>query len=264
MPVVLTQAADRDPEQPLLARARRPRPGAPPAERTGDVEHPIAVHHAHQIVSFYEHYALRAHCQRVTAADRLARRHRLAVPDSRIASAPLVRRPVPVDRRDVRSRGTVSLEPDAVAEMPPREPGVVRAAARRRPPRPVRARPAPADPTPFRAWLAAPIKTRGPADSGSGSHMTGGSLRRLVRHPRTPPTTLPGRSNPIDPNPGESTPSAGPAESAARVVNETSPQRSGLKNSRMSAINRSGASSARKCPPRPNSDQWTMLLLCSA
>lgn len=174
-----------------------------------DDEHAIAVHHARQIVSFYEHYALSPDDQNVyrdaRAAENIRWWHRLSGDrivywgaSAHTANAPRLRivQPAGSDLRYPTAgshlsrwygdrylsigvtfdHGTVSLGPEMVAEMPPPAPGwfeqplgAVRLEQfaldlRHRAPRPVR------------AWLAAPIETRGLADSGPGGYTTGGSL----------------------------------------------------------------------------------------
>jgi transposase-like protein len=56
----------------------------------------------------------------------------------------------------------------------------------------------------------------------------------------------------------------GELEREVRELRRLGSQRRRRKNSRTSPMRRSGASRAAKWPPRSKSDQWTMLLLCSA
>jgi len=189
--------------------------------RPGDRSHALALHHARQIVSFYEHYAL----PQPPASDSLVYRDAHAAQNLRwwqrysgdkiaywgasahTASAPRLRIAVPPDpdwryptagsylrrwygRRYVSigvtfDHGTVSLGPGQTVALPPPAPGWFE--------RPLGRvgldqfaldlrRPAPA---PVRSWLAAPIRTRGLPDRGPGSSMSGGSLAQwfdLVVH----------------------------------------------------------------------------------
>jgi erythromycin esterase-like protein len=174
-----------------------------------DDEHAVAVHHAHQIVSFYEHYALPPDDQNVyrdaRAAENVRWWHHLRGDrivywgaSAHTANAPQLRivQPAEADLRYPTAgshlrrwygdlylsigvtfdHGAVSLGPDAIAELPPPEPGWFE-----QPLGPVRLDQFALDlrhraPRPVREWLAAPLRTRGLADSGPGGYMAGGSL----------------------------------------------------------------------------------------
>jgi erythromycin esterase-like protein len=175
----------------------------------GDDEHAIAVHHARQIVSFYEHYALARDGQNVYRDARAAKNvrwwHSLSgdkiaywAASAHTANATQLRivQPAGADLRYPTAgsylhrwygdrylsigvtfnHGTVSLGPDAVTDMAPPAPGWFE-----QPLGGVRLDQFVLDlrdraPCPIRAWLTAPIKTRAPADGGPSSYMTGGSL----------------------------------------------------------------------------------------
>jgi len=180
--------------------------------RPGDRAHALALHHARQIVSFYEHYSL----PQPPASDSLVYRDAHAAQNLRwwrrysgdkvaywgasahTANAPRLRIVVPPGpdwryatagsylRRWYGPRyrsigftfdhGTVSLGPGATVTLPPPAPGWFE--------RPFGRvgldqfavdlhTPAPA---PVRRWLEAPIRTRGLPDGGPDSYMAGGSL----------------------------------------------------------------------------------------
>jgi erythromycin esterase len=189
--------------------------------RPGDRAHALALHHARQIVSFYEHYSL----PQPPASDSLVYRDAHAAWNLRwwhgdsgdkvvywgasahTANAPRLRIAVPPDptwryatagsylrrwygRRYVSigftfDHGTVGLGGGQTAALPPPAPGWFE--------RPLgRAgldqfaldlrRPAPPA---VRSWLHAPIRTRGLPDRGPGSFMAGGTLAQwfdLVVH----------------------------------------------------------------------------------
>jgi len=180
--------------------------------RPGDRAQALALHHARQIVSFYEHYSL----PQPPASDSLVYRDAHAAQNLRwwrdhtgdkivywaasahTANAPRLRVAVPPGpdwrfptagsylRRWYGQRyrsigftfdhGTVGLGPEGTLALPPPAPDWFE--------RPLGKVPLgqfavdlrmPAPP-PVRGWLRGPIKTRGFADSGPGSYMTGGSL----------------------------------------------------------------------------------------
>src|SRR5215218_1809460 len=199
-------------KEPYLAHARRVYQlvkGLP--HRPGDRAHALALHHARQIVSFYEHYSL----PQPPASDSLVYRDAHAAQNLRwwrrysgdkvaywgasahTANAPRLRIVVPPGpdwryatagsylRRWYGPRyrsigftfdhGTVSLGPGATVTLPPPAPGWFE--------QPLGKvgldqfaldlhTPAPA---PVRRWLQAPIKTRGFPDAGPDSYMAGGS-----------------------------------------------------------------------------------------
>jgi erythromycin esterase-like protein len=200
-------------KEPYLAHARRVYQlvkGLP--HRPGDRAHALALHHARQIVSFYEHYSL----PQPPASDSLVYRDAHAAQNLRwwhrysgskvaywgasahTANAPRLRIVVPPGpdwryatagshlRRWYGQRyvsigftfdhGTVSLGPEGTVALPPPAPGWFE--------QPLGKvgldqfaldlhTPAPA---PVRRWLQAPIKTRGLPDAGPDSYMAGGSL----------------------------------------------------------------------------------------
>ena len=194
--------------------------------RPGDRAHALALHHARQIVSFYEHYSLPdsdsfayrdaraaenlrwwrelqrrqdrllggqpAHRQRPAAAHRRAARRRHALRQRRLVPAPLVRPAVPVDRLHLRPRHG---EPRAgqTADLPPPAPDWFE--------RPFGAvgldqfaldLRAPAPP-PVRRWLQAPITTRGSPIAARTRSWTGGTLAQwfdvIVHRQRVTPTS---------------------------------------------------------------------------
>lgn len=177
----------------------------------GDRGHAIAMHHAHQILSFYVHYSL-PFADSLVYRDRHAAEHvrwwreltgdRMAywAASPHTANAPELRIAVPPEP-DLRfpsagsylrdwygerylsvgftfDHGTVSLGPGATADLPPPPPtwfehplGGVRLAQFALDLRGHA-------PRPVRQWLDEPLTTRGLADSGPGGHITGGTLRQ--------------------------------------------------------------------------------------
>jgi erythromycin esterase len=111
------------------------------AHRPGDRAHALALHHARQIVSFYEHYSL----PQPPASDSLVYRDAHAAQNLRWW------------RHDTGDKIAYWGASAHTANAPR-----LRTAA----------------PPPVRRWLAAPIRTRGLADRGPGSYMAGGSLRQ--------------------------------------------------------------------------------------
>jgi erythromycin esterase len=175
----------------------------------GDEQHAVAVHHAHQIVSFYEHHALPPDDQNVyrdtRAAENIRWWHELRGDrivywgaSAHTANAPRLQivRPADADLRYPTAgshlrrwygdlyrsigvtfdHGAVSLGRDAVTQMPPPEPQWFE-----QPLGSVHVDQFALDlhhraPRPVQTWLAGPLRTRGLADSGPGGYMAGDSL----------------------------------------------------------------------------------------
>ena len=183
--------------------------------------HQVALHHARQIVSFYEHYDLSVADSNVYREPHAARNlrwwqrfsdHKVAywAASPHTANAPDLQIVQP-EGEDMRfasagsylrrwygdqylsigftfDHGTVSLGPGATADLPPPRPAWFE-----QPLGDVRFAQFALDlrghaPRPVRKWLRHPIETRGLADSGPGGYMTGGSLAQwfdLIVHRQT-------------------------------------------------------------------------------
>jgi erythromycin esterase-like protein len=202
-----TSVADKEPYVRHARQVHELVSGLP--HRPGDRAHELTLHHARQIVSFYEHFALPqgeslvyrdAHAAQNLRWWREYSGGKVAywAASAHTANAPQLRIAVPPDpdmrfpsagsylRRWYGQRflsigftfdhGTVSLGDGETAAMPQPAPDWLE-----RPLGEVGAEQLAVDlrapaPPPVRGWLEAPLKTRGLPDGGPDSHMAGGSL----------------------------------------------------------------------------------------